>query len=257
MKKILSFVLVLAMIASMMCINASAALIVGSGEGQNKVGVESNWTTSDNTSIIQAAVQGSTTPKYAVDLVYAAKNIFIQSDLTWDVNTLHYEGTAYVAIADARPTNKPTAENLNGWTALQDGADNKVTGIGEFIITNYSCESVFVTAAVDCTPNVAQGSGYENNGSVEIVTVLHENQSNLDNQGLVYIAQPVTVTDTVASEIEGVDDYTVNQGGTVNVKTYAADMYCEDWAQALHELSTDTSATLIIASITFTIAPAN
>ena len=251
MKKILSFVLVLAMIASMMCISVSAATcdqtsnahvrgyevtltekqkldhVVGKRghTGTNTDGAESANGTTDAMPI-QASVSGETKNRYAVDLVYTAKTIAIGGDVTWNVNTLKYDGTKTINIGNAAQD-----------TDLVNG--QKVTNVGEFKVTNYSNEKVTVSAAV---VNCPDSEGNANKDGVNIVTDITVSNENYADGG----ASILTAKDEIAGVVPQVD-----AAGTAVVAYYQAEMNCEDWAANLWNVS----GQFVIASITFTIAP--
>lgn len=252
MKKILSFVLVLAMIASMMCISVSAANVVGShGSGSVADGVEkpaegSQFTHKNNTAEIKANVSGTNVVRYAVDLVYTQKTITIAGNLEWDVNKLHYEGTKTITVVNAGETEKDEV-------ALENATDNDknyVTDIGNFAVTNYS------NAAVNVTANVVGDAATTR----LIHTVLHEVKlvENRTGGSETNCANQIGATDgstSTYSTVPAVAGVGINQPGYTHTVKYAADMYCADWATALYDLNNNTS--LNIATITFTIAPAN
>ena len=267
MKKILSFVLVLAMIASMMCISVSAEdtvteltscatcskthLVGQHGHDENN-SAETPDATSD-TMLIKAFVNGKTVTKYAVDLVFTQKTIYIESDLEWDVNKLHYEGTAKIAILD----NATSKENVasDKWQNLEDyqAATNETRAVGvvhtvaKFAVTNYSCADITVKANVS---TATSGNGL-------ITTVVHET-------GETWGERPTasgtfdTVISTTAGTVKAVAGYDNIQSGTAYTMSYEADMYCVDWATALYNMADEENdVTFTIASITFTISSTN
>lgn len=255
MKKILSFVLVLAMIASMMCVSVSAATCDQTGNnahaqgygvtldgkkldhvvgkrghtGTNTDGAESANDTTDAMPI-QASVSGETKNRYAVDLVYTAKTIAIGGDVIWDVNSLEYVGTKTISI------NNGTAENLTDGTA--------VPKIGEFMVTNYSNQSVWVTATV---VNCPDGEGQSNMNGVDIQTVVKTSDSSYAANGTAISGNSAT-----ANEVAGVMPQVSTSGSPVHAY-YQAEMTCDDWASNLWHVD----GNLVIASITFTVTSTN
>lgn len=135
MKKILSFVLVLAMIASMMCISVSAeeiaapadskVNIVGNPANNGGVPGATNWPGQDYT--VNAIIGASVKNRYAVDITYKTSDVTLSGTATWNVTKLKYEGTIEVKA-------------LTTSTAV----DAKVT-VGEFTVKNYSDLEVKVT----------------------------------------------------------------------------------------------------------------
>ena len=265
MKKILSFVLVLAMIASMMCISVSALNVVGSHgvNGDITDGVErptnNSFALKNNVAVISANVNGSTVVRYAVDLVYTQKTITIAGELVWDVNKLQYEGTKTITMKNGDDT------ELNN-VSLENGINKKVENVGEFAITNYSNADVTVQATVLGTAKVLDENGAEvDKTDRAIYTILHEtgitenvaqDQTAMgdDTAARATVIGANDGTATSSSTVPGVQGVAVNQQGYTHTVTYAADMYCNDWATALYDIENEQ---LTIATITFTITPAN
>ena len=225
MKKILSFMLVLAMLA-MMCINVSAANVIGTHGGGN--GVEDGvvhgnaWTHQNHIHDIKANVSGNEISRYAVDLEYTRVSIVISGDVEWNVDTLKYDGTKKVSVDGAEE------ELVNGQT---------VNNIGKFTVTNYSNEPVTIKADVSKCPT---------NPSVLIDTIVRKTDANFtetNNQ---------IVISTAADTIVKVEPQ-IGAAGQAQVAYYAAEMTCEDWAANLAFVDGD----FTVATITFTIAPAN
>jgi hypothetical protein len=121
MKKFFAFMLVLAMIASMMCINVSAATenatedIVGDRATKDGIeaGVEKGFTSKHQGSDVTVSVQGTVKNKYAVELVYTSMTIVITSNATWNVESLQYQGNTKVEVDGVEhdvTTNKTVVE---------------------------------------------------------------------------------------------------------------------------------------------------
>jgi hypothetical protein len=249
MKKILSFVLVLAMIASMMCISVSAATCNIQGENgsvkhpnvDHVVGTKGdNGATTDGVDagtwnstsmVVRATVNGNVTHKYAVDLEYTSKTITIHNNAVWDVNELKYVGTMQYTF-------ETVTENFNGYIDL---TNTPVYRVGEFEITNYSDQPVYVSATVQ--------DGNSDDGITTIVT--EDNNSYTSDQELP--AGNNITFGTGYGTVGAVTHEHENERGTETVKKYQAQMSCEDGAW-VDELFDYPSNSLTIATITFTIS---
>lgn len=226
MKKILSFMLVLAMLA-MMCINVSAAQFIGTRGDRADTNDSINdgvatFAPKPSESVINATVNNATASRYAVDLEYTVYDITIDGTATWDVNKLKYVGQ--FTISTSAESFTFNTEGQNTTTAI---------GVGTFTITNYSDLDVLASAAVDYP--------------VEIPVSVAITGGNVD------IA-------TATATIDGVYDANQEQSSnTAKTASYTATMDSTDWANVAailnHNYANNTSNK--IATITITIAPAN
>ena len=148
MKKILSFVLVLAMIASMMCISVSAAGsaqdtdFVGSNDSNRGEAAEDAKKSTDPISVV-ATLASTVTNRYAVDITYTISDIVIDGNAIWNVDTLQYENDSQDPITITGYDNvtvTPTADNSSKLPASVQ--------VGEFTLTNYSDLSVYASAKI-------------------------------------------------------------------------------------------------------------
>ena len=202
MKKILSFVLVLAMIASMMCVSASATFVVGTGGGNPSGSISDGAdapTSTSGASEITATITSTATDKYAIELTYSQATITVNNTAVWNVNTLQYEGTTKIKVGNNEEVTCSSATDPAPFE-----------GIATFTVTNYSSKGISVATSV--TPL----------GGVDI---------DIKN-GSVNIAD---VTDTIAAVTP------VNGGsGRAVTKTYTASMDSADWAAAFAATSNGT-----------------
>ena len=150
MKKILSFMLVLAMLA-MMCINVSAATdVVGYKNDANKSGVDKGIAAADFTSktsepsVVNATVTSENSVRYAVDLEYTAVTISIDTDAEWNVDSMMYSGETSVKVGNANPV------SFEGQGTVND--------VALFTVTNYSNAIVYVSAEVSSTYTTIEGA---------------------------------------------------------------------------------------------------
>ena len=228
MKKILSFMLVLAMLA-MMCINVAAAdhLVGTFGVNGNVGDGVASWTETVNPQDgypIQATVTTTNEDRYAVDLVYTAATITITSEAKWNVNSLQYEGTTTVSNG----THEVEYDSLDA-----EGNGAAFVGAGSFAVTNYSSAAVeiYMTAAMEAdydAVTVGLREGTDENAQTE-------------------------VTSNAPSEIEGADAKP-GETGVAYSKNYVATLTCADWAATFAVATSDAAVTL--ATVTFTVAPA-
>ena len=217
MKKILSFVLVLAMIASMMCVSVSAAEfangqkgeLVGShtgGTGVDKFEAQTNSTT------VSANISSVTINKYALDLEYSISDITLDGQSVWNVNTLKYDA------------NGLTLQIGDGTAAAPDNEEDYT--IGTIKLTNYSDLGL----------------------DVEI------EMSMLDAN--VPITGSVTRTDKDITEFDVAGAYTGAEQDKAVEANYVATINSTDWARAAAQLNLKKSASVDIATITFKVQPA-
>ena len=241
MKKILSFVLVLAMIASMMCINVAAAeeyeanpnatthSIVGTAPVQNAngagvTGAQANGSHSYNVDAILGAYVKN---RYAVDIQYKTSDVTLTGDAVWNVNTLNYEGNITVKALDS---------------AVISANDPEATvKVGEFTITNYSDLSVKATVVGAST----LGAYYEGiTTSVEVV----------NDSSYVEFAQAGEVLDGAYNATTDGED---NDATSLTFHTFVT---ATDWAYAVAQLSSNNTAAqnaaYDLATFTISVAPA-
>ena len=233
MKKFLSFMLVLAMIASMMCVNVSAANVVGNRKGPGVEGATygdgalADFTSTATTTNIQVALDGSVTHRYSVDLVYTAETIFITSDAQWNVNTLKYDGTMTAKVGE----NGEEQELQN---------EEPIESVRTFTFTNYSDAPVYITATVQNTDDLNSENA---------------NYKNISTETKVFVGGTSSeITESVAAVIEGVTPKVDAEGEAVTA-TYRADLYCDDWAANFASLTLNNAThTINVANITFKIS---
>lgn len=251
MKKFLSFMLVLAMIASMMCINVSAETMnyVGTHGSQENV----NNPIKDGVTGANANVQkqpftvtaslGTTAIKnrYAVDLTYTTENITISGTSTWNVNTLKYEGSDISVKA------------LNTVPAAQNGTSTPATvKVGAFTMINYSDLAVNVSVAIDVPmAEIAP---------VEAAVYASAAVLGDDVTDPASARDVLNMTSGVNKEIAGA--YNTDGSGSCQQQAYGFTAYVssQDWAHVLSQLTAKTTqengGSFTAATFTFTVKPA-
>ena len=85
MKKILAFILAVAMLTAMLAVSVSAEQEVGGADGVTTF--EPTTPTGEDLNVKVTEI----THKYAVDLVYSLSDLTIDGNITWNVNTMKYE----------------------------------------------------------------------------------------------------------------------------------------------------------------------
>ena len=149
MKKLISIILSLALVACMFAMNVGAELVVGDKDSDKALSAGDGWTDTEFDSNKSATADvtltiGTAQSRYAVDIVFNGAYEISVAGLTWDVNKL-----AYVT------TEATIAENP------------KYT----FVVTNYSDKSVNVaTAATDVATGVEATFTANATGDVEDAT---------------------------------------------------------------------------------------
>ena len=222
MKKILSFVLVLAMIASMMCVSVSAfdnpqtGNLVGDNDGA--VGVD-KFEEQSNTTNVTATINSSVINRYAVDLEYSISNITLSGESVWNVKTLEYDAT--------------TLKLQIGEGAADTPVDGDDYVIGTMSLTNYS--DLGLTVEFDMSMTYT---------------------TDVPITGDVYRTDAASAEGTaVAGAYTGEKD----QDEAV-VATYEARINSEDWAHAAAQLDklakTNGNKTFTVATVTFSVKPA-
>lgn len=233
MKKILSFVLVLAMIASMMCVSVSAAGkttaddFIGSDvprDGSGGVAPNDENVTAKKDWSVTANVTGDMVNRYAVDLEYSVSNITIDSNVEWNVNTLNYEGTVVVKTFPGED-----AEGEDIFTTDSFEKDGTVE-VGYFTVTNYS--DLAVTVDFD----TALGNNIEARTDFSCKVSITENNK--------------TIAGAYNADGEG--------SGIAKFGEYTATITSADWAHAQAQLmQLNGGANVTIATITISVAPQN
>lgn len=230
MKKILSFVLVLAMIASMMCVSVSAAGWVGYNNEGTRVGVGS-FTKTDSNSAVTAAVTGDIQHRYAVDLEFTIKPITISGDFVWDVNELYYvTGDNFKVSTDYSPEGVGTAGEVK---------------VGEFTVTNYSDLEVSVGAT--CSPK----------SDVPVAATFKlDADGHTDAAAGTDLLTPAQVT--IKSALDNSAVLNNGKSGSAKSTSYTAKVSSDDWANVASVLHYQSgSAAVTVVSFTISVSPVN
>ena len=234
MKKFLSFMLVLAMIASMMCINVAAAPehVVGTHGQNNSIedGATNLTAETSDPALIQATIDGVVYARYAVDLEYTIDSITIHNNAEWDVNDLKYVGDMTYTLNSG---------------AAQTFVNNTPVYVGRFTVINYSNASVSVSATAT------------NNSTVDITTNVYKVDSltNLQKSTLVGTTTGNGVADSIGAVATAHGE---NDSGDAVPAYYIAEIVSSDWVGELWSVTGDNSNQQItIATITFAVSAQN
>ena len=239
MKKILSFVLVLAMIASMMCISVSAAAaadlaydangkigasaaddgradLVGSHHGQGQGSIEdgeASFNPKTHSANVDATLNAVVNHRYAVEIYYHVSDITVNGDATWDVNELEYVNNL------TYKSDYQTAENKK--------LDDTVAQIqvADFTLVNYSDRDVYVSVTPALVANTCLSTSIDADESSAGVLAAAYNKNGTD-------------------------------GNTAKTNTYDVYLTCEDWARAFAQLDglANGANTFTVASLTISVS---
>lgn len=188
MKKLISIILSLALVACMFAMNVGAELVVGDKDSDKALSAGDGWTDTEFDSNKSATADvmlalGAVESRYAVDIVFTGNFNLTAAGLTWDVNNL-----VYVTTGDTVANQTYT-----------------------FVVTNYSDKYVNVTtAASDVVDGVTATFGTVTPGAAgDTDNVAADNKSCtiVGNAGGDATANKATFSATLAS---------TNWAGTIN-----------------------------------------
>ena len=134
MKKLISIILSLALVACMFAMNVGAELVVGDKDSDKALSAGDGWTDTEFDSNKSATADvtltlGAVQSRYAVDITFSGDAYsFTANGLTWDVNNLTYVTTDEEPVVDKNYT---------------------------FEVTNYSDKAVNVSAASEIEQKVS------------------------------------------------------------------------------------------------------
>lgn len=243
MKKILSFVLVLAMIASMMCVSVSAATtvdIVGSNSTSDDISAgvpgANNWPGQNYS--VEANLGATVKNRYSVTIDYTTSDITLNGSAIWNVNTLQYEGSVTVdALTKLGYANDGSAATITSGTKLSGSVD-----VATFTVKNYSDLDVTVTIAKadSLTTYTDLKSTFEFDGGATTTTldgayVVAASDENLNEPDFVSVTAYVTSSDWA----HVVAQLTANKGNNNDSTTFAAATYTISVAPATNDYSQD------------------
>lgn len=109
MKKLISLVLSLALVACMFSMSVGAANVVGTHKGKDQGTIddglsESAWNTSSSLTDVITLNMGGTHNRYAVDVTFGGTLTFSSGAYVWNVNNLQYETTETITLTDSSYT---------------------------------------------------------------------------------------------------------------------------------------------------------
>ncbi len=159
MKKILSLILAVFMIASVFAVNVSAETVVGNTDGVNTFDPTTTGGQSINVKVEDV------THKYAVDVTFSLEDLTLGGTITWNVNTMKYD------IADT------TAANTSRTITVSNRSDLPVyayatmtdTDAGDSITVSADKDSAINKLTVEkATPGTGSSNGTATEGNITI-----------------------------------------------------------------------------------------
>lgn len=159
MKKILSLILAVFMIASVFAVNVSAERVVGNTDGVNTFDPTTTGGQSINVKVEDV------THKYAVDVTFSLEDLTLGGTITWNVDTMKYD------IADT------TAANTSRTITVSNRSDLPVyayatmtdTDAGDSITVSADKDSAINKLTVEkATPGTGSSNGTATEGNITI-----------------------------------------------------------------------------------------
>lgn len=159
MKKFLSLILAVFMIASVFAVNVSAETVVGNTDGVNTFDPTTTGGQSINVKVEDV------THKYAVDVTFSLEDLTLGGTITWNVNTMKYD------IADT------TAANTSRTITVSNRSDLPVyayatmtdTDAGDSIMVSADKDSAINKLTVEkATPGTGSSNGTATEGNIII-----------------------------------------------------------------------------------------
>ena len=159
MKKFLSLILAVFMIASVFAVNVSAETVVGNTDGVNTFDPTTTGGQSINVKVEDV------THKYAVDVTFSLEDLTLGGTITWNVNTMKYD------IADT------TAANTSSTITVSNRSDLPVyayatmtdTDAGDSITVSADKDSAIKKLTVEkATPGTGSSNGTATEGNITI-----------------------------------------------------------------------------------------
>ncbi len=159
MKKILSLILAVFMIASVFAVNVSAETVVGNTDGVNTFDPTTTGGQSINVKVEDV------THKYAVDVTFSLEDLTLGGTITWNVNTMKYD------IADT------TAANTSRTITVSNRSDLPVyayatmtdTDAGDSITVSADKDSAINKLTVEkAPPGTGSSNGTATEGNITI-----------------------------------------------------------------------------------------
>ena len=158
MKKFLSLILAVFMIASVFAVNVSAETVVGNTDGVNTFDPTTTGGQSINVKVEDV------THKYAVDVTFSLEDLTLGGTITWNVNTMKYD------IADT------TAANTSRTITVSNRSDLPVyayatmtdTDAGDSITVSADKDSAINKLTVEKAPGTGSSNGTATEGNIII-----------------------------------------------------------------------------------------
>ena len=159
MKKILSLILAVFMIASVFAVNVSAETVVGNTDGVNTFDPTTTGGQSINVKVEDV------THKYAVDVPFSLEDLTLGGTITWNVNTMKYDIADTTAVNTSRTITVSNRSDLPvyAYATMTD------TDAGDSITVSADKDSAINKLTVEkATPGTGSSNGTATEGNIII-----------------------------------------------------------------------------------------
>ena len=159
MKKILSLILAVFMIASVFAVNVSAETVVGNTDGVNTFDPTTTGGQSINVKVEDV------THKYAVDVTFSLEDLTLGGTITWNVNTMKYDIADTTAVNTSRTITVSNRSDLPvyAYATMTD------TDAGDSITVSADKDSAINKLTVEkATPGTGSSNGTATEGNIII-----------------------------------------------------------------------------------------
>ena len=159
MKKFLSLILAVFMIASVFAVNVSAETVVGNTDGVNTFDPTTTGGQSINVKVEDV------THKYAVDVTFSLEDLTLGGTITWNVNTMKYD----IADTTAANTSRTITVSNRSDLPVYAYATMKDTDAGDSITVSADKDSTINKLTVEkATPGTGSSNGTATEGNIII-----------------------------------------------------------------------------------------
>lgn len=181
MKKFLSLILAVFMIASVFAVNVSAETVVGNTDGVNTFDPTTTGGQSINVKVEDV------THKYAVDVTFSLEDLTLGGTITWNVNTMKYEVGGNTLKDTSRKVKVNNRSDLPVYAYATISNTNDADGITVAAVNNSAENKLTVAKAT-------AGSGSQNGTSTVGELVINLTSDNWDAVAEYYAAQRLAST---------------------------------------------------------------
>ena len=159
MKKFLSLILAVFMIASVFAVNVSAETVVGNTDGVNTFDPTTTGGQSINVKVEDV------THKYAVDVTFSLEDLTLGGTITWNVNTMKYD----IADTTAANTSRTITVSYRSDLPVYAYATMTDTDAGDSITVSADKDSTINKLTVEkATPGTGSSNGTATEGNIII-----------------------------------------------------------------------------------------